>query len=420
MDISKALDKLFALHTFGIKLGLDNIKDFLKHIGNPQNDLKIFHIAGSNGKGSTTSFLASILIEHGYKTGIYTSPHFIRFNERIKVGTEEIPDDYAAGFITEHETYIDEHKLTFFEVTTALAFKYFSDKQVDYAVIETGLGGRLDATNAVSSLVSIITSISLEHTNLLGDTIGKIAYEKAEIIKPNSYALTGLLNDTAIKTIEEKCREVGTDLFCLRNFYNKQTEVFYFKDIKINFSDVNLPLKGDHQKFNASLAVMASRLIIRDIDYNKTVKGLTNVIFNTDFSGRYEYYNTNPDIIFDSAHNPEGVRSFIEEFQKDYKKYDSANLLFSALKDKNIKEMLKTLKPYFDNIFFVELTIDRATPLNGLLDLGKELGVEAIPVEDASKFVKDFAEKPSNTCLAVLGSMYLVGEIKRNLRTNNA
>jgi dihydrofolate synthase/folylpolyglutamate synthase len=420
MDITKALEKLFALHTFGIKLGLDNIKDFLKHLGNPQNKLKIFHIAGSNGKGSTTSFLASILIEHGYKTGIYTSPHFIRFNERIKIGKEEISDDYAAGFVTEYESYIDEHKLTFFEVTTAMAFKYFAENHVDYAVIETGLGGRLDATNSVNSLVSVITSISLEHTNLLGDTIAKIAYEKAEIIKPNSYALAGLLNDTAIKTIEEKCRVVGTDLFCLKHFYNQQTDIFHFKDIKIDFNEVHLPLKGNHQKFNASLAVMAARLIIRNTDYNKTVMGLTNVIFNTDFSGRYEYYNTAPDIIFDSAHNPEGVRSFIEEFQKDYKKYESANLLFSALKDKNIKEMLKTLKPYFDKVYIAELTVDRGTPISDLLELAGELGIEAIPVNDASKFVIDFAQNKPNTCLAVLGSMYLVGEIKRNLRRNNA
>jgi len=415
MEIKSALNKLFALHTFGIKLGLDNIKGFLNHIGNPQDRLKIFHVAGSNGKGSTTSFLASILIEHGYKTGIYTSPHFVRFNERIKIGRNEIPDDYTAEFITKYDSYIDEHKLTFFEVTTALAFLYFSENNVDYAVIETGLGGRLDATNVVNSLAAIITSISLEHTNILGTTIEQIAYEKAEIIKSNSYAFAGLLNETALKTIEEKCRVVGTDLFMLKNFFDEKTNIFKFKEIKIDFNAKNLPLKGEHQKFNACLAIMAARLIIPNMDLVKVNNGLMNVISNTDFSGRYEYYNTKPDIIFDSAHNPEGVRSFIQEFKKEYKKYNASYLLFSALKDKNIKEMLETLKPYFDNIYFVELELDRAMLIDDLINIGTDLGLNFQPVNNATEFVKDFIQSDPDSCLVVLGSMYLVGEIKKEL-----
>lgn len=182
-EINKALDRLYSLQKFGMKLGLDNITSLLEYLGNPQKNFKSFHVAGTNGKGSTTSFMASILMEAGYRTGLYTSPHFIRFNERVRVNGVEIPDQYIVEFISGINGFIVIHKPTFFEVTTALAFKYFSDEKVEYAAIETGLGGRLDATNVLAPLASVITSISLEHTEILGDTLEKIAFEKGGIIK---------------------------------------------------------------------------------------------------------------------------------------------------------------------------------------------------------------------------------------------
>ncbi len=186
MDIETSLNKLFSLHTFGIKLGLENTIGFLNHLGNPQQDLKTIHIAGSNGKGSTASFIASILQEFGFKVGLYTSPHFVKFNERVVINGKQIDDEYISSFITENEKYIDEHQLTFFEVTTAMAFQYFKEMKPDYCVIETGLGGRLDSTNVLNPLAVVITTISLEHTNVLGNTIEQIAAEKAAIIKKDS------------------------------------------------------------------------------------------------------------------------------------------------------------------------------------------------------------------------------------------
>jgi dihydrofolate synthase/folylpolyglutamate synthase len=156
MDIQESLNKLFALHTFGIKLGLENVTNFLHHIGDPQKRLKTIHIAGSNGKGSTASFIASILIEKGYVVGLYTSPHFVRFNERISINGKLISDDFIAEFINKYADWIDQYKLTFFEVTTAMAFEYFKLAEVDYAIIETGLGGRLDATNVINPVACVI------------------------------------------------------------------------------------------------------------------------------------------------------------------------------------------------------------------------------------------------------------------------
>ncbi|HSL89158.1 MAG TPA: hypothetical protein VK870_07645, partial [Ignavibacteriaceae bacterium] len=168
-DFQQTLDKLFALHTFGVKLGLDNIKSFMNYLGDPQLKLKTIHIAGSNGKGSTAAFISSILQECKYTVGLYTSPHFAKFNERITINRDQISDEYVVDFINKHQKFIDENQLTFFEVTTAMAFQYFFDSNVDFAVIETGLGGRLDATNVLNPLSCVITSISLEHTNVLGD-----------------------------------------------------------------------------------------------------------------------------------------------------------------------------------------------------------------------------------------------------------
>ena len=220
MNIQLALDKLFSLHQFGIKLGLDKIIHLLNYLGNPQDKIQTLHLAGSNGKGSTASFIASIMMEAGYTTGLYTSPHFVRFNERVRIDGIEIPDDYIASFMSELDSYIDEHQPTFFELTTALAFKYFYENKVDYAVIETGLGGRLDATNIIKPMASIITNISLEHTNILGDKIEQIAFEKACIIKDDVPVFTGLLLETAENVISEKAENHNCPLKLFSRYFN--------------------------------------------------------------------------------------------------------------------------------------------------------------------------------------------------------
>ncbi|HEY6172625.1 MAG TPA: Mur ligase family protein, partial [Candidatus Kapabacteria bacterium] len=188
-----ALDKLFALEFTGMKLGLENIGELLASLGNPQEQYPTIHVAGTNGKGSVSSMLAAALQANGYKTGLYTSPHLVNFTERIKVNGEEIPRDYVASFLEANWHKVEEVKATFFEVTTALMFKYFADKKVDIAVIETGLGGRLDGTNILRKpLATVITSIGLEHTQILGDTLELIAKEKAGIFKQGSPAIVNV------------------------------------------------------------------------------------------------------------------------------------------------------------------------------------------------------------------------------------
>jgi len=268
MDLENSLKKLYSLHTFGIKLGLDNITNYLDRTGNPQNSLKTFHIAGSNGKGSTSSFIASILMEYNYKVGLYTSPHFVRFNERVKINNKEIPDSFIMSYIDKNEKLIDELKLTFFEVTTGMAFEYFAENKVDFAVIETGLGGRLDATNVITPLVSVLTSISLEHTNILGNTIAAIAAEKAGIIKRNVPVFIGRIPKAAIEVIEKKCQSTSSELFMLTDYTNMAGRTLELYTDEIELDILSTPLKGDYQKYNASLAgLVVSETLEKNDEY---------------------------------------------------------------------------------------------------------------------------------------------------------
>lgn len=412
MNLDKALEKLFSLHTFGIKLGLDNITYFLDHLNNPQKKLRTFHIAGSNGKGSTSSFIASMLMEFKYRTGLYTSPHFIRFNERIEIDNREIPNEYVADFLSDNEQVIDKNKLTFFEVTTAMAFQYFYDSRVDYAVIETGLGGRLDATNVLAPLGVIITSISLEHTNILGTTLREIAAEKAAIIKRNSRVFTGKLPLEAEEIVEQKCAQTGSILYKIQDYVIEKKNLLELYTEDLELDDFKMPLRGYYQKYNAALAALAVTKTFETDDLRTISSGIKNVLKNTGLQGRYELYCQKPDIIFDSAHNPESIQKFLTEYLTDYKKYNKRVLLFGVMKDKSIKEILSLLKNYFDEIHITQIENERACKIDELRIIAGELGLDVIAEYNPAKFVEDFKGQNQENCLVVAGSMYLLGEVK--------
>ena len=418
MDVEASLKKLFSLHTFGIKLGLEKSFKFLEHLGNPQNFLKTIHVAGSNGKGSTSSFIASILQESGYKTGLYTSPHFVKFNERIVLNGQQIDDEYIASFVEEYEKYIDENQLTFFEVTTAMAFKYFMEKKTDYCVIETGLGGRLDATNVLNPFAVVVTTISLEHTNVLGNTISQIAFEKAAIIKNGANVFTGFLAKEASEIIEKKCQETNSQLFQLTDFIsNKGNNHKFLIDENITIA-INPPLKGKYQKNNAALAALTISKTFPAVKKKKYLFGISNVITNTGLQGRYEYFHRKPTIIFDSAHNPEGVNNFLNEFYKEASLYSKKYILFGAMRDKAIGEMLKMLSKYFDQFFISGINYERAATLEEISKECERLNISYSKVQEPGELVLKFKKRSKDECLVVLGSMYLLGEIKAVLSTD--
>ncbi|GBD89036.1 folylpolyglutamate synthase [bacterium BMS3Abin03] len=415
MNIETSLKKLFSLHTFGVKLGLENVKKFLGLLGDPQNDLKAIHIAGSNGKGSTASFIASILMECGYKVGLYTSPHFVRFNERIIINGKQIPDNIIAGFINHHWDYIINNELTFFEVTTALAFRYFYDERIDYAVIETGLGGRLDATNVLKPLAVVITSISLEHTNVLGNKISGIAEEKAEIIKPGAKVFIGILPDEADSIIERKCIEQNCELYRLDEYLNRENNNVELYTEEIELDEWDIPLKGKYQKFNAALAVLTFVKTLNEEGSKRIARGLENVIRNTGIQGRYEYYHKNPAVIFDSAHNISGIGQFLSEFSDESELYNKNSVLFGVMKDKDIDEMLKLLDKIFDNIYITQIDYERSATIEDLKFHCDRLNIKAESVYEPVRFIREFLNGDRQGCLVVLGSMYLLGQVKIGL-----
>jgi len=412
IDYKSALEKVFALHTFGIKLGLDNTIQFLNYLGNPQNSLSSYHIAGSNGKGSTAAFISSILQECGYTTGLYTSPHFVKFNERIKINGIQIDDDTIAEFVNTHEKIIDELKLTFFEVTTALAFKYFADCNVDFAVIETGLGGRLDATNVLNPVACVITSISLEHTNILGTTIPEIAFEKSEIIKPGAKVFIGRIPVDAEKKVEDKCKSTNCQLYKIEDYIQEKGDLVELYTEEIELIDWSIPLRGSYQKYNAALAGLVITKTLGLDDESLIKNGVSEVILNTGIQGRYEYMHTSPAVILDSAHNTEGIKAFVSEFKKESHKYDRKVLLFGAMKDKSISEMLEILFPEFDEIILTKINYERSADLAQLTEIADNLGKKVSTCDNAAESVMKFMSGQENDCLVVLGSMYLIGEIK--------
>ncbi|HOJ07010.1 MAG: bifunctional folylpolyglutamate synthase/dihydrofolate synthase [Ignavibacteriota bacterium] len=412
MDIQDSLNKLFALHQFDVKLGLDNITGFLDAIGNPQKKLKTIHIAGSNGKGSTASFIASILMESGYRTGLYTSPHFVKFNERISINGKLISDDYIANFIDRNQKKMDEYNLTFFEVTTAMAFEYFLFMGVDIAVIETGLGGRLDATNVLNPLACVITPLSLEHTNILGEDLEHIAFEKSEIIKPGCKTFIGLIPEEAIKIIERKVNSVKAELFCLEEYIVEKNNNIQLYTEEIQFDEWEVPLIGKHQKYNAALAALCIAKSFSIDDPSIIINGIKNVIKNTRIQGRYEIVLDKPRIILDSAHNPQGIESLINTFKTGKDNYKKSTLLFSVMKDKNIKQMLLSVRDIFDDICFYELSYERTASIETLKSIADSISLRYSVTNDLKFFLTQYISGPKENCLVAAGSMYLLGEVK--------
>ncbi|MFA5114304.1 MAG: folylpolyglutamate synthase/dihydrofolate synthase family protein [Candidatus Margulisiibacteriota bacterium] len=321
------MDKyLAALEKFGINLGLERIERLLDRLDNPQRTLKTIHVAGTNGKGSTCAMIASILQAAGHKVGLYTSPHLIKYNERIKVNGKDIPGkDFKKGLslVEQAEEGMGERP-TVFEALTALAFWYFAQEKVDYAVVEVGMGGRLDATNVVTPLICVITNIDLEHTAVLGKTLAKIAVEKAAIIKPGVPVITAETKPEALKVIKHQAEKKHSLL------------------IQVGSQQAGLrsALIGEHQKTNAACAVVAVRLAGINVGKEAVGRGLESVVW----PARFQVVSKKPLTIVDGAHNPAGVATLVATLQAQYpgRKF---TFIIGTQSDKDAASMLSLLKP---------------------------------------------------------------------------
>jgi dihydrofolate synthase/folylpolyglutamate synthase len=399
----QTLSYLYSLHKFGMKFGLRNIRILLRSVDHPQTKFKTIHIAGTNGKGSTSAMIAAIFTAAGYKVGLYTSPHLVKFNERIRINGVMISDADVVKYTRRLKPYIRKIKATFFEATTAMAFRYFADQKVDIAVIETGLGGRLDSTNVIKPIVSVITSIGKDHVEQLGNTLSSIAAEKAGIIKSHIPVILGNITGTALSVIAKTAKR-------------KHAPLLYANKIRISRS-IHLALKGVHQISNAQCAIAAvtvsgGHFVIGD----KAIRqGLEHTTKYTGLRARLELLSSKPALLLDVAHNPSGIKQLVSEIKKlGYKKIV---FVFAVMRDKNYRLMGKELARLNPIIVLTQPNVERALPLNKLYGAFSKLRLDVhsrSPVEAAVLYGKQLAG--SNGLLVVTGSHYLVGEVIEKLQ----
>ena len=382
-----------------MKLGLANTKAMLEYLGNPHTAYKTFHIAGTNGKGSTSAMIAAALQSNGFKTGLYTSPHLINFTERIKVSGVEMPREYVANFMTSHLQKIEELQATFFEVTTCLAFTFFRDAHVDIAVIETGLGGRLDSTNVLESpLATVITSIGLEHTQHLGNTLELIAFEKAGIMKSGSPAIVNVVDE--IKDVfHKKADEVHSPIY-----FTDETPIKDFKNI-IN------PFLGAHQDQNLRSALIALEKSGLPLDPIKTKTGIENTIQLTGLRGRLEDYPYPPakgkagKLILDVAHNPDAFRALCDHFLSlGVKPF----VIAGFANDKDVDSILSIIAEFACGFIAVQANNHRALSAADLAEEARKHFKNATSIPNIVEAVNQAIE--SNQTVLLTGSHYVVGE----------
>lgn len=366
------------------KANLDTTIEILNYLNNPQDNFKSIHIAGTNGKGSTSHSLASVFQEAGYKTGLYTSPHLRDFRERIRINGEMIPENEVVTFIEKNKRKLEELELSFFEMTVAMAFDYFSKEKVDIAIIEVGMGGRLDSTNVIKPELSIITNISLDHVKFLGDNEEKIAIEKAGIIKSDIPVVIGETQEGCknvfIVTAKEKKSPIyfADQIFeCIENdsISTEYNNFNIYKDNNIYLKNLSFPLLGDYQKKNL-LTIICALDILRNslnIEERHICDGLKKLVKNTGLMGRWQLINSNPLAIADTGHNVAGIMEVTKQLAKT--KFDKLHFVLSVVNDKDIEGILSLL-PKYAEYYFCKADIPRGLDANILAEKARACGLK--------------------------------------------
>jgi dihydrofolate synthase/folylpolyglutamate synthase len=414
MTYRETLAYLKSLNPFGIRLGLDPVRSLLERLGNPQESCPAVLIAGTNGKGSVAAMAASLLTAAGFRTGLYTSPDLIDVRERIRIDGRMISREDMAACAEEVRSRIRE-EVSYFEFLTAMAFLHIQRRKADIAVLEVGMGGRLDATNVVIPLVSVITNISLEHREYLGNTLGKIAREKGGIIKEGGICLTAARQKPVIGTLEAICRERGARLFRV----GKEIRTTIHSDGTFSYQGVGrrherllCPLAGKHQISNAALALGVMDLI-EDAGFRVEEAAVSGGLKQAQWEGRLEILQRSPMLLVDGAHNPAGVATLCRALQNDFP-HRRLILLFGVLGDKDYRTMAKRLFPLADRVILTRPSSERAlSPEELRLAAGRFHGdIEVVENPgDALRYSLSLAGEGDLVCAA--GSLYLVGEVKK-------
>ena len=429
MNYAETIEYLYAQLPMYSRIGdaaykkdIDNTIALCNALGNPQHKFKSIHIAGTNGKGSTSNMLAAILQESGYNTGLYTSPHIKDFGERIRINGKMIDQDFVVNFTEKTKALCKEINPSFFELTVAMAFDYFSHEQVDIAIIETGLGGRLDSTNIITPLLSIITNIGLDHTNLLGNTIEEIAFEKAGIIKYNIPVVIGEVNDKTKAVFEKKCTEMITvPLYAEEHFEaisidntGSHLNCKVYDKKKKESESYSLDLSGTYQLKNIQ-TVLAAEKILDDlgIKINKGNKknALSNVKNITGLRGRWDIVSKNPTIIYDVAHNKDGISAVLKQLDS-IRKNGQLHFIMGFVNDKDINAMLDLL-PANAKYYFTNAHIPRALSKELLAETALKKNLNGNCFDDVNEAIREAKKQAKiNDVIIVCGSFFILSEIE--------
>lgn len=427
MKYEEAMKYITEVGNFGSNYGLERTYKLLEHLGNPERDLKLIHIAGTNGKGSTTSMITEILMEEGYKVGMYTSPFIEEFEERIQINRNNIPKESLAILMDEIKVAVDKvieagyNHPTEFEIITVLMLLYFKKENIDFGVIEVGLGGTLDSTNVIKPIIQVITSISFDHTNLLGNTLEKIAREKAGIIKRGIPTVIYPQQEEVLKVIKNKCFEMDSELYIANNENLKFKNIVNldkpYQLLKYNNEiDILLPLLGEHQIINLSVAMQAIEVLnnknIIDISIANIVKSIKNV----SWKGRLEVLSNNPYVVIDGAHNIQGIKTLSRNIKK-YFKYENLYLILGILADKDVEEMIKIITPMAKKVYSVTPNSIRGELAESLKDEVSKFNKNCKAFDKYEEaYLEALNDASEKDLILASGSLYMIGDMRKIIR----
>lgn len=431
MNYTEAINYIKDTAKFGSKLGLERTEKLLELLGNPHKKVKTIHIAGTNGKGSTTAMLTNILVHSGYKVGSYISPYIEEFEERIQINNSNILKEDLASIVTEVSKAVTKvadlgyGNPTEFEIITCAGFLYFFKKEVDFAVVEVGLGGRLDSTNVISPELSIIGSISLDHMNILGNTIEEIAFEKGGIVKPNTRVVLYPQEDNVTEVIEKICKEKNAPLTKVlrENAMLVDVKDNHEKDIvqniKIrtegNLYEISLALLGVHQIQNCNVVINSCEALI-DMGIKITMESIIMGLKTVKWPGRLEIMRREPLVVLDGAHNIDGIKKLSESIDA-YFKYEKLVLIIGILADKQVDEMINIICPKADRIIAVTPHSERAElceDLKARINICNDNCEAIMDYEEAYRVALSYCDK--DTLLIISGSLYMVGDMRKLIR----
>jgi len=423
MDYTQTIDYLFKQLPMFQRVGASAYKADLKttlkldnYFNHPHKNYKTIHVAGTNGKGSVAHSVASVLQEAGYKTGLYTSPHYLDFRERIRINGISIDKDFVIEFVEKNKSFLFSLKPSFFEITAAMAFEYFAKQKVEIAVVEVGMGGRLDSTNIIKPILSIITNIGYDHIQFLGNTLKSIATEKAGIIKKDIPVVIGEKKVELKSVFSKKAQEVDAPIF----FANHNFEITNFshsikntlhvninKHGKLAYNNLEFGLNGNYQILNIISVIQAINILQKMliISEEHIYKGLKNVVGNTNIVGRWQNLGENPKIICDAGHNVDGISNVVSQLKNE--KYNKLRIVFGTVNDKEIDEILKLL-PQEAKYYFTKASVQRALNHNVLLNKSKKYMLIGNSFSTVSQAIEEALINSENDDLIFIGGSTFV------------